>query len=64
MTGRTRTPIVALTANAISHQVAEYLAAGMDAHVAKPVEAAKLFEAVQAMLEATDAQAARRGAAS
>jgi CheY-like chemotaxis protein len=64
VTGRTRTPIVALTANAISHQVAEYLAAGMDAHVAKPVEAAKLFEAVQAMLEATDAQAARRGAAS
>jgi len=31
------TPIVALSANAMSHQVAEYLAAGMDAHLAKPI---------------------------
>ena len=32
--GRRRTPIIALTANAMSHHVAEYLAAGMDSHVA------------------------------
>ncbi|HEY8573784.1 ATP-binding protein [Phenylobacterium sp.] len=49
---RPRTPIVALTANALSHQVAEYLAAGMDGHVAKPIEIAKLYEAISAALNA------------
>jgi signal transduction histidine kinase/CheY-like chemotaxis protein len=44
--GRRRTPIVALTANAMRHQVAEYLAAGMDGHVAKPIEAMALFQAI------------------
>jgi signal transduction histidine kinase/ActR/RegA family two-component response regulator len=43
-TGRPRTPIVALTANAMSHQVDQYAAAGMDGHVAKPIQAAELFE--------------------
>jgi signal transduction histidine kinase/ActR/RegA family two-component response regulator len=42
-TGRPRTPIVALTANAMSHQVEQYAAAGMDGHVAKPIQAAELF---------------------
>ncbi|WP_304190195.1 ATP-binding protein [Phenylobacterium aquaticum] len=51
--GRRRTPIVALTANALSHQVQEYLAAGMDGHVAKPIEIAKLYEAISRAL--TDA---------
>jgi signal transduction histidine kinase/ActR/RegA family two-component response regulator len=50
--GRARTPIVALTANALSHQVEEYLAAGMDGHVAKPIEIAKLYEAISAALNA------------
>ena len=45
--GRARTPIVALTANAMAHQVADYAAAGMDAHVAKPIEAAALLAALQ-----------------
>jgi CheY-like chemotaxis protein len=49
-TGRPRTPILALTANAMSHQVAEYLAAGMEGHIAKPIDAAKLFSAMQAAL--------------
>jgi CheY-like chemotaxis protein len=49
---RRRTPIVALTANALTHQVDEYLAAGMDGHVAKPIEIAKLYEAVSAALTA------------
>src|SRR5580698_6973291 len=35
---RPRTPILALTANALVHQVEEYLAAGMDGHVAKRSE--------------------------
>jgi signal transduction histidine kinase/ActR/RegA family two-component response regulator len=47
---RVRTPIVALTANALSHQVDEYMAAGMDGHVAKPIEIAKLYEAISAAL--------------
>jgi CheY-like chemotaxis protein len=46
---RMRTPIVALTANAMSHQVREYQAAGMDGHVAKPIKAAELFAALQAV---------------
>jgi PAS domain S-box-containing protein len=53
--GRRRTPILALTANAMSHHIAEYDAAGMDGHVAKPIEAAHLFEALEAALDAADA---------
>jgi len=44
--GRGRTPIIALTANAMSHQVAELLAAGMDDHVSKPIAVTQLFEAL------------------
>ena len=50
--GRRRIPIVALTANALTYQVDEYLAAGMDDHVAKPIEIAKLYEAISAALNA------------
>jgi signal transduction histidine kinase/CheY-like chemotaxis protein len=50
-TGRRRTPIIALTANAMAHQVAQYLAAGMDAQVTKPIEAGRLFEALQAAID-------------
>jgi len=50
--GRPRTPILALTANALSHQVEEYMAAGMDGHVAKPIEIAKLYEAISNALNA------------
>jgi len=56
--GRPRTPIVALTANAMAHQVAEYAAAGMDGHVAKPIEAAALFAALQTVSESYDRAAA------
>ena len=57
--GRRRTPIVALTANALSHQVQEYLAAGMDGHVAKPIEIAKLYDAIsRALTDAAQAPAA------
>jgi CheY-like chemotaxis protein len=49
--GRARTPIIALTANVMTHQVAEYLAAGMDGHISKPIEVGKLFEALSAALD-------------
>jgi CheY-like chemotaxis protein/anti-sigma regulatory factor (Ser/Thr protein kinase) len=41
--GRTATPIIALTANVMTHQVAEYVEAGMDGYIPKPLEAARLF---------------------
>ena len=44
--GSARTPIVALTANAMNHQVDECLASGMDDFVAKPIDARKLFAMV------------------
>lgn len=49
-TGRARTPIIALTANAMSHQHAQYLEAGMDAIVTKPIDVANLFGAIEAVL--------------
>lgn len=52
--GRRRTPIIALTANAMSHQIAEYLQSGMDAFVAKPIEAGRLFEALQTAVDGVD----------
>lgn len=54
---RQRTPILALTANALVHQVEEYLAAGMDGHVAKPIEISKLYDAMSRVLS-TQAEAA------
>ncbi len=42
------TPIVALSANAMKHQVEEYLAAGMDLHLAKPIQVDRLYETLLA----------------
>jgi CheY-like chemotaxis protein len=44
--GRARTPIIALTADTMSHQIKLHLDAGMDLHVAKPVEASDLFRKI------------------
>ena len=44
--GRARTPIIALSANVMAHQIAEYRAVGMDAVVGKPFEAEALWSAV------------------
>jgi signal transduction histidine kinase/CheY-like chemotaxis protein len=49
--GAPRTPIIALTANAMAHQNAEYLAAGMDGHLAKPIDIARLFEVIASVSE-------------
>jgi signal transduction histidine kinase/CheY-like chemotaxis protein len=61
--GRSRTPIIALTANAMAHQIAEYHAAGMDSHVAKPIDVRKLFEALQAALDQGEPASSRASAA-
>jgi CheY-like chemotaxis protein/two-component sensor histidine kinase len=55
-TGRRRTPILGLTANAMAHQVDEYLRAGMDGHVSKPIDVAKLFAALQVALDTAAAE--------
>ncbi|MBI1197927.1 MAG: response regulator [Phenylobacterium sp.] len=47
---RSRTPIVALTANAMPREVAAYLAGGMDACLVKPINVAEL---VQVMIQQT-----------
>ena len=52
---RARTPIIALTANAMSHQVEDYMAAGMDSFVAKPIEIGRLFAAIQEALAGAEA---------
>jgi CheY-like chemotaxis protein/anti-sigma regulatory factor (Ser/Thr protein kinase) len=49
--GRSRVPIIALTANAMAHQAAEYLQSGMDAVVPKPIQASQLFEALQSAFD-------------
>ena len=46
-TGRARTPIVALTANAMTQQVASYLEAGMDGYVPKPIDIRALLSALE-----------------
>jgi CheY-like chemotaxis protein len=48
--GRSRTPVIALTANAMAHQIAEYRAAGMDAIVAKPIDVGQLLTTMQELL--------------
>lgn len=50
-TGRARTPILAVTANAMVHQIAEYGVCGMDGTVAKPIEIATLFAAMEKALD-------------
>ena len=60
-TGRRRTPIIALTANVMAHQISAYRAAGMDDVVAKPIEAGALFHAMEAGLAADDVAAVGLG---
>jgi signal transduction histidine kinase/CheY-like chemotaxis protein len=50
--GRARTPIIALTANAMAHQAAEYTAVGMDALSPKPIQFDQLIATIAAMLDA------------
>lgn len=46
---RPRTRIIGLSADAMAHQIEALLAAGMDGHVAKPIEVERLYEALEAV---------------
>jgi CheY-like chemotaxis protein len=53
--GRPRTPIIALSANAMTHQVNEYLGMGFDLHVPKPIELPRLQAALDEAMAGVDA---------
>jgi len=56
--GRGRTPIIAVTANAMIHQIEDYMASGMDDVVTKPLEARRLFEALEQALASSPGKTA------
>jgi CheY-like chemotaxis protein len=49
-TGSGRVPIIAVTANAMSHQIVEYLIWGFDSCVSKPLTMSDVTKAIRAML--------------
>ncbi len=54
------TPIIAVSAHAMAHQVRDYLAMGFDGYVTKPIKAATLTAAIHRVLEARKAKEASR----
>ncbi len=52
-----QTPILAMTANVMSHQVAQYRAAGMDGVVAKPLSPAAIIAEIAKLTEEPEASA-------
>ena len=55
-TGRAPTPIIAVTANAMTHQVASYRAAGMTEVVSKPINVESLFAALLSAVAGPEVQ--------
>jgi len=55
--GLPRTPIIALTANVMRHQIETYTLAGMDGHVSKPIEISELILAIESALSPGEAPA-------
>jgi CheY-like chemotaxis protein len=54
--GRAPTPILALTANAMAHQLDEYRQSGCNGHVSKPIDASELIGAMSRVLMEGEAQ--------
>ncbi|MEY4256243.1 MAG: hypothetical protein RLZZ141_1470 [Pseudomonadota bacterium] len=50
-TGRNKTPIIAVTANAMTHQISEYESAGINGIVAKPIKADALAHVLIKVLD-------------
>ena len=48
--GAARTPALAVTANALKHQVDDYLANGFDGHVSKPIDPVSLEKAIRSVV--------------
>jgi CheY-like chemotaxis protein len=63
-TEASRVPIIALTANVMVHQRLEYLAAGMNGVIAKPISPAVLLSEIgRVIAEMGEAEAERPGVA-
>lgn len=60
-TGQAPTPILALTANAMRHQIEEYLECGMNGHVSKPLEFEVLLRAIVQALSSAPTGAKSEG---
>jgi signal transduction histidine kinase/AmiR/NasT family two-component response regulator len=62
-TGRTRTPIIAVTASVLTHETEAYFNAGMDDVIAKPIEFQRLITSLDLALAplASEPKAARNG---
>jgi CheY-like chemotaxis protein len=56
--GRSRTPVIMLTANALDEHVAASREAGADDHLAKPIRAAALIAAIEALIVGSDPESA------
>jgi CheY-like chemotaxis protein len=56
--GRRRTPIIAFSASAMTHQVREYITGGMDAHIGKPLRREELAATLLATLDRLGAESA------
>jgi len=50
------TPVIMVSANALPEHVEASRAAGADAHLSKPIDAASLFGLLEALVEPTEAQ--------
>jgi signal transduction histidine kinase/AmiR/NasT family two-component response regulator len=58
--GRPRTPILAVTANTMAHQLASYRAAGMDDVIPKPLNVTELFAAMVAAVSPAEPEVEAR----
>ncbi len=51
LTGRARTPVIAVTANVMPYQISQYLSLGFDACIGKPISSKDLAHAIHSLLE-------------